>query len=159
MAPAGVVAQPCRREVPEPPAGTMTGSPRGNPEGKGAWATGFDPVVANGGGGACSGITSPIRDQCPPTSPVLVQVAQSRHGGRSVERPLLDYPTGTRMSARHPFGFPQESVEPKATGKTRDRGAPKERQGRNEEGNHTPEPNRSREREVAPASHPLSGRG
>ena len=85
-------------------------------------------------------------------------VAKSRHGGRSVERPLLDYPTGTRMSARHPFGFPQESVEPKATGKTRDRGAPKARQGRNEEGNHTPEPNRSREREVAPASHPLSPR-
>ena len=44
-------------------------------------------------------------------------VAKSRHGGRSVERHFSDYPARHSLSARHPFGFPQESVEPKATGK------------------------------------------
>ena len=87
-----------------PPAGAISGSPRGYPEGKGAWARTFDqpsPMTVGESRQQDTGVPSGER-ACPRAR--CGPVAKSRHGGRSVERHFSDYPARHSLSARHPFG-------------------------------------------------------
>jgi hypothetical protein len=89
VAPAGVVSQPGRREVPQPAGRHYDRLPSSMiPRARGRGPRRPDRP----GSGGLQRDNVPTRDYCPPTSPVRGEAAQSRHGGRSVRAPHFGLP-------------------------------------------------------------------